>query len=113
MTLGQELKVFEEYLNYYANILTDEIVSVEEANLTYLGYYDPVIFALNKPLENDSLTASFIQKLSERTQVILVNFQEAEILPQLGQLSHILQVKSAEPMNQSLAAQTLFWRRIC
>ncbi|MEM6632653.1 MAG: serine hydrolase [Bacteroidota bacterium] len=108
MTLGPELKVFEEYLSYYANILTDEIVSVEEANLTYLGYYDPVIFALNQPLEEDSLTTSFIEKLSKRTQVVLINFQPAENLSRFEDLSHILQAKDSRPLSQSLAAQTLF-----
>ena len=108
MTLGPELKTFEKQLSLYEDFLTDEIVSVSEANVTYLGYYDPVIFAVNKEIEEDSLTSEFLQKLSKRTQVIVVNFQPSDILNELEPLHTVLQVKGTSPLNQSFAAQALF-----
>ena len=108
MTLGPELKAFEEHLGYYASVLTDEIVSVSEANVNYLGYYNPVIFAINQSTIDDSLTADFLQKLSKRTEVVLVNFQSSDVLSGLDPLNQIVQVKNASNLNQGLAAQALF-----
>lgn len=108
MTLGPELKTFEKQLSLYEDFLTDEIVSVSEANVTYLGYYNPVVFAINKSIEEDSLTSSFLQKLAKRTQVVVVNFQSPEVLSGLEPQHSVLQVKNVSPFSQSLAAQALF-----
>ena len=108
MTLGPELKTFENQLSLYEDFQTDEIVSVAEANVTYLGYYNPVVFAINKPIEEDSLTSEFLKKLTKRTQVVVVNFESPEVIQGLEPQPSVLQVTNTSPINQSLAAQALF-----
>ncbi len=107
LTIGPELPVFEEYLSYYAEILTDEVVSVTETNPNYLGYFSPIILAINGEVK-DSVIQSFIQKLQTKTEVVVVNFRNLDVLQKTGRSSTWLQVYNNDPISQSLAAQILF-----
>jgi len=110
LTVGSELPEFESYLNRYAYMLTDEVVSVTETNLNYLGYFDPIILALNSAVE-DSVSKAFIHKLAGRTNVVVVNFQPLKQINRIGKLNTWLQVSHNDPLSQMLAAQMLFGGR--
>ncbi len=107
LTIGPELPVFEEYLGNYADILTDEVVSVSETNPNYLGYFNPIILAINGEIE-DSVTQSFVEKLEQRTNVVIVNFRSLEVLEKIERSNTWLQVYNNDPISQSIAAQILF-----
>ena len=108
LTIGTPLPTFEKYLNYYAYVSSQQVRLVEEVNVEELGYFDPIIIALNYPQENKYKIHSLLESLSQKSEIVIVNFGDYEVLKPLTAYPTIIQAPNAQMQAQEVAAQALF-----
>ncbi|MCB0836484.1 MAG: serine hydrolase [Bacteroidetes bacterium] len=108
LTIGNPVPAFEKYLNYYTYVSSQHIRLADEADLDELGFFNPIIVALNHPQENRYEIASLLEKLREKSEVVVVNFGDYEILKPLAGYPALLQAPNSQIQAQEVAAQALF-----
>jgi beta-N-acetylhexosaminidase len=108
LTIGNPLPTFEKYLNYYTYCSSQHIRLTEDADLEELGFFSPIIVALNHPQENRYEIHALLEKLRKKSEVVLVNFGDYEILKPMADYPAILQAPNSQIQAQEVAAQALF-----
>lgn len=108
LTIGSQLPVFHRFLNYYAPVDAEAHKSLDNVDLETISAYNPVIVALNHAQENKYVIREFLNKLSKKTDVIVVNFGDYHILKPIMHIPSIVQAPNNQLITQEVTAQLLF-----
>ncbi|MEM6800480.1 MAG: serine hydrolase [Bacteroidota bacterium] len=108
VTLGGSLPRFEEYLNYYTAFSSEQILNLEGISAKEYGIYGTVVVALNQSKIRVPAISKFLSDISKQTNLVLVNFDEYDVIKPYIIHSSIIQAHNNNHISQELTAQLLF-----